>query len=353
MAEFSNLAFSVVRRLLAMPTPLADLIIRKGKIERDGLILDRRVQLLLAIAGMKAETEPGDHDLATHRNELDRLGQVGMPLLPGVRVTERLIPGPGGTIPIRIYRRYGIADDSPGILYLHGGGWVRGSLDSHEGSCRILALESHCVVVSVDYRLAPEHPFPAAVEDSVAAYRWVQNHAEDLMIQPGVVGVMGDSAGGNLAAVIAQVTKDTDVPAPSAQCLVYPSTSAHFNFKSHDTFATGFFLTSEAMHWYRNQYVPNPSDWDSPLVSPLLSDDFSGLPPTIVITAGFDPLRDEGRAYADELTKAGVPVTYRCYDDTVHGFFGMGVIPGGIDTAVEISQMIGDVLHVAANVYDG
>lgn len=337
---------------MAMPTSLANAIIRERPIERDGLILNRRVQLLLKLGDLVGQDDSEVHSLEEHRAELDRIGRVGMPLPPGVRVTERLIPGPAGKIPIRIYRRYGIPDDSPGILYLHGGGWVRGSLDSHDGNCRVLALESHCVVVSVDYRLAPEHPFPAAVEDSVAAYRWVQEHAEELMIQPGLVGVMGDSAGGNLAAVIAQATKDTDVPAPTAQCLIYPSTSAHFNFTSHETFKEGFFLTSDGLHWYRDQYVPNAADWDSPLVSPLLATDLTGLPPAIVITAGFDPLRDEGKAYADAMSAAGVAVTYRCYDDQVHGFFGMGVLPGGLSTAIEISQMIGDLLHAAANVYD-
>ncbi len=156
---------------------------------------------------------------------------------------------------------------------------------------------------------------------------------------------MGDSAGGNLAAVIAQVTRDTDVPAPVAQCLVYPSTDARMRELSHQTFAEGFFLSKASMHWFREQYLPDETDWDSPLASPIEQPDLTGVAPAIVVTAGFDPLRDEGRRYAERLADAGVAVRYRCYDDMVHGFFGMGVLPGGMELAAEICFGMGELMH--------
>jgi acetyl esterase len=268
-----------------------------------------------------------------------------MPTWTGIYVTERRIPGPAGDLAVRIYRRMGQTEPVPAIVYLHGGGWVVGDLDTHDGSCRLLAHESECVVVAVDYRLAPEHPFPAAIDDAVAAYRWVHHHAAELGTEPGRVGVMGDSAGGNLAAVVAQVTRDTDVPAPTAQCLVYPATDALLREASHELFGEGFFLTRAGIEWYRSKYLPDPTDWDSPLASPIEAPDLSGLCPALVVTAGFDPLRDEGRRYAERLEQAGVPVRYRCYDDMVHGFFGMGVLPGGIGLAAEICLGMGDLMH--------
>jgi acetyl esterase len=268
-----------------------------------------------------------------------------MPRRTEVHAVDRLIPGPAGQIPIRVYRRFGLPDASPAVVYLHGGGWVTGNLDSHDGSCRLLADESDCVVVAVDYRLAPEHPFPAAVDDAVAAYRWVHERAAELSIEPGRVGVMGDSAGGNLAAVIAQVTRDTDVPPPVAQCLVYPSTDIRMREPSHTTFASGFGLTRAGIEWYRSLYLPDPADWDSPLASPIEQPDLSGVAPALVVTAGFDPLRDEGRRYAERLTEASVPTRYRSYDDMVHAFFGMGVLPTGMAMAGEICVGMGDLMH--------
>jgi acetyl esterase len=157
--------------------------------------------------------------------------------------------------------------------------------------------------------------------------------------------VMGDSAGGNLAAVIAQVTRDTDVPAPVAQCLVYPSTDALLRERSHELFADGFFLTRESIEWFRAQYLPDPADWTSPLASPIEQQDLSGLCPALVVTAGFDPLRDEGRRYAARLAEAGVAVRERCYDDMVHGFFGMGILPVGMGLAAEICLGMGELMH--------
>ncbi len=345
MTNRSSFGTRVATRLLGLPESVIDRVIDAPPVVRDGRVLNRRVQALIAASTrLGLDTDP-DMPVEERRASLRRSTRLGMPLRQGIYVTDRQVPGPAGWIPLRIYRRFGLPEGSPAIVYLHGGGWVAGDLDTHEGTCRLLADASECVVISVDYRLAPEHPFPAAVDDAVAAYRWVHDHAAELSIEPGRVGVMGDSAGGNLAAVIAQVTRDTDVPAPVAQCLVYPSTDARMREQSHQTFAEGFFLSKASMEWFRAQYLPDAADWDSPLASPIEQADLSGVAPAIVVTAGFDPLRDEGQRYAERLVDAGVPVRYRCYDDMVHGFFGMGVLPSGIELAAEICFGMGELMH--------
>jgi acetyl esterase len=339
-------AFRVVSRLLALPDPVLDRLIGAPPVVRDGRVLNRQVQAIMSVGerlGLVSDDEPTS--VLERREQLSRSAAIGMPSHRGVHVTDRFIPGPAGEIPVRIFRRLGRPDPVPAVVYLHGGGWAVGDLDTHDGTCRLLAHESECVVVSVDYRLAPEHPFPAAVDDAVAAYRWVHEHARELSIEPGRVGVMGDSAGGNLAAVVAQVTRDTDVPAPTAQCLVYPATDALMREPSHEIFAEGFFLTRASIEWYRAQYLPDRADWDSPLASPIEQDALEGICPALIVTAGFDPLRDEGLRYAERLEDAGVHVRYRCYDDMVHGFFGMGVLPGGLEVAAEICVGMGDLMH--------
>ena len=346
MAVRRGVTFRTISRVLALPDPLMDRLIGAPPIVRDGRVLNRSVQAMMRVGEMIGVLgDDGPDSVEVRRAEMRRAAGLGMPTWTGIYVTERRIPGPAGDIPVRIYRRMGRPEAVPAIVYLHGGGWVVGDLDSHDSSCRLLAHESECVVVAVDYRLAPEHPFPAAVDDAVAAYRWVHDHATELSVEPGRVGVMGDSAGGNLAAVVAQVTRDTDVPPPTAQCLVYPATDALFREPSHELFATGFFLTRANMEWYREKYLPDPADWDSPLASPIEAADLTGVCPAMIVTAGFDPLRDEGRRSADRLTQAGVPVRYRCYDDMVHGFFGMGVLPGAIGLAAEICLGMGDMMH--------
>ena len=342
-AERTSLATRAVSRLLRLPAPVLDRVIGAPPVVRDGRTLNRQVQAIIAV-GERLGLLGDEMDVAERRAQLGRAAGLGMPQRTGVHVVDRQMPGPAGPLAVRVYRRFSSAPRPPAILFLHGGGWVTGDLDSHDGSCRLLADVTGCVVVAVDYRLAPEHPFPAAVDDAVAAYRWVHDHCDDLGTAPGRVGVMGDSAGGNLAAVVAQVTRTTDVPAPVAQCLVYPATDARFTTESHDLFAEGFMLTRASMEWFRNHYAPDPADWDSPLLSPVRATDLSDLPPAVVVTAGFDPLRDDGRAYADALAAAGVDVRYRCYDDMVHGFFGMGILPDGMAMATEICEAMGELM---------
>jgi acetyl esterase len=279
------------------------------------------------------------------RREMSTMSALTSPVRTTVRAVDRLVPGPDSPIPVRIYRPLGAVADLPAIVFAHGGGFVNGGLGSHDPTCRLLADVARCVVVAVDYRLAPEHRFPAAVDDVVAAYRWVLDHTGELGILPGAVGAMGDSAGATLTAVLCLEARRLGLPQPVAQCLVYPLTDLHMRAPSYTTFAEGFGLTKRNMDWYREQYAPDPATWDDPRLSPLLADDHSGLAPAFVVTAGFDPLRDDGEAYADALRAAGVPVTYRCYDDMIHAFHGVLVLPDAAAAATEIDAFMGALLR--------
>jgi acetyl esterase len=232
------------------------------------------------------------------------------------QVLNSEIPGPGGPIAVRIYVPDGADSPKPALVFFHGGGWVRGSLNTHDLACRSLANGAGCIVVSVDYRMAPEHLFPAAVDDCLAATRWVVDNASQLGVDPKRVAVGGDSAGGNLAAVVAQQLRETVI----FQLLIYPVTDRSFETQSYRDNADGYMLTREAMRYYWRTYQPDDSLADDPRASPLRAADLSGLAPALVITAEYDPLRDEGRAYAERLKAAGVPTAYSEYAGTVHGF---------------------------------
>jgi acetyl esterase len=247
-------------------------------------------------------------------------------------VEDRMIPGPDGEIPVRIYHPKGAADARPGVVYFHGGGWVICDLDSHDGSCRRLTNAVDAVVVSVDYRLAPEHRWPAAADDCFAASRWVADHARELGIDPARLAVAGDSAGGNLAAVVAQMARDRGGPGLAFQLLVYPVTdvsATRDDYPSKRENAVGFFLTTASMEWYRDQYLDDPAHGEDPYVSPLRADSLAGLAPAFVVTAEMDPLRDEGEAYAAGLEAAGVPVTTYRAPGMFHGFFNMDAVLEG------------------------
>jgi len=242
---------------------------------------------------------------------------------PVGKVENRTIPGPAGEIPLRFYTPDG-RGPFPVLVFFHGGGWVIGNLDTHDGVCRLLTNGAGCMVASVDYRLAPEHPFPAAAEDSYAATKWIAGKAATIGADPKRVAVGGDSAGGNLAAVVALMARDRGGPALVHQLLVYPVTDAPGDTASYRDNAEGYFLTAASMHWFWKHYtgtVKNPLD---PYACPLRATNHRGLPPALVITAEFDPLRDEGEAYAARLRDAGVPVKMTRYPGMIHGFFGMG-----------------------------
>ena len=249
---------------------------------------------------------------------------------PVARAEDLQIAGPEGSIPVRIYTPSGTGP-FPGLVFFHGGGWVVCDLDTHDTTCRSLARQAGAVVVAVDYRLAPEHRFPAAVVDCDAATRWVAANAQRLNIDPRSIAVGGDSAGGNLAAVIALKFRDEGGPALALQVLVYPVTNlASFDTPSYQEFADGYYLTRAEMEWFRGHYLGSAEEGLNPNASPLLAPDLRGLPAALVITAECDTLRDEGEAYARRLAEAGVDVTCTRYAGMVHPFFSLpGAISGG------------------------
>ena len=268
-----------------------------------------------------------------------------MPAVPDVEevasVEDRTIPGPDGEVPVRIYHPRDAPDGPlPGIVYFHGGGWVICDLDSHDGSCRRLANEIHAVVVSVDYRLAPEHPWPAASEDSYAALCWVHEHADELGIDVTRLAVAGDSAGGNLAAVVALMARDRGGPPLAFQLLVYPvidSTPERTRHASRTENATGYFLILDQMEWYRTMYVGDDATGVEPYVSPNVAESHADLPPACVVTAEMDLLRDEGEHYAELLEAAGVPVTLYRAPGMFHGFFNMDAALDGAKQAQKVA----------------
>ncbi len=262
--------------------------------------------------------------------------QPAPPPVAEVRALEA--PGPRGAIPLRLYRPLGAAAGAalPVLVYLHGGGWVIGDLDTHDVLCRSLAHGAGCAVVSVDYRLGPEHRFPAAVDDAVAATRWVQRAAASLGLDAARMAVGGDSAGGNLAAVVAIAAREAgDLPL-AFQLLIYPATDMRRGHPSHQSNGQGYLLTSDSMRYYHDHYIDDArhdTDWRA---SPLLHPDLSRLPPALVITAGFDPLRDEGMAYAEALTAAGNRAAYVCFERQIHGFITMGKLLDEAGTAIAL-----------------
>jgi acetyl esterase len=240
-------------------------------------------------------------------------------------VEERTIPGAGGEMPTRLYIPYGTGP-FPVLVYLHGGGWVIGDLEAYDATCRALTNAAGCLVVAMEYRLAPEHKFPAAPEDCYAATCWVAANAAAIGGDPRRIAIGGDSAGGNLTAVVAQMARDRGGPALAYQLLVYPVTNYGYDKASYEENADGYLLTRDAMVWFWNHYLRSAADGNNPLASPLRANDLRGLPPAMVLTAEFDPLRDEGEAYALRLQEAGVPVTLKRYAGTIHGFFSLGAV---------------------------
>jgi acetyl esterase len=242
-------------------------------------------------------------------------------------VQDLSIPGPGGEIPVRVYTPAG-QGALPCLVYYHGGGWVLGDIQGLDCTCRALANAAGCVVVSVEYRLAPEHKFPAPLDDCIAALSWVNANAASIGVDPSRLAVGGDSAGGNLAAAVALHARDTGGPALRLQLLVYPVTQHDYGTASYADNGDGYLLTTDMMKWFWDHYLNSAEDGANPLASPLLADDLAGLPRAVVYTGEFDPLRDEGEAFATRLEAAGVPVVKRRFDGQIHAFFQMlGVFP--------------------------
>jgi len=252
-------------------------------------------------------------------------------------------PRVAGEIRARWYRPLGdkAGEALPGVVYFHGGGWTCGDLDTHDSVCRGIAMHGRCTVVAVDYRLGPEHKFPAAVDDAIAAVKWVGANAPALAIDASRLAVAGESAGGNLAAVAAIALRDSG-PAIAMQVLVYPVVDQAADTGSLERFARGYSLTRDLLRWYQSQYLRDERDYADWRASPLRAGDHSRLPPAYVVTAGFDPLLDEGKAYADRLRQADVSVTYECFEGMIHGFLPMG---GALAAARHAQYRIGQMLR--------
>ncbi|MFT3666190.1 alpha/beta hydrolase [Piscinibacter sp.] len=257
---------------------------------------------------------------------------------PVASVQELKASGPHGAIPLRLYRPLGTPAGQvlPALVYYHGGGWVIGDLDTHDTLCRELANHSGCAVLSVDYRLAPEHRFPAAVDDAIAATRWVRDNAAALKLDAARIAVGGDSAGGNLAAVVALAARDAGEAPFAYQLLIYPATDQHRGTPSHERNGEGYLLTRDTMDYFCGHYIPEPGAYADWRASPLLHPDHSRLPPALVLTAGYDPLRDEGIAYAHKLSAAGVRATHLSFERQIHGFILMGRVIDEANDAVRL-----------------
>jgi len=249
-------------------------------------------------------------------------------------VEDRAIPGPGGDLPLRLYTPRGDGP-FPLLVYFHGGGWVIGDLETHDALCRDLAAGADCLVVAVDYRLAPEHPFPAAPDDCLAATRWAATHAGELNGDAARLAVGGDSAGGNLAAVTALQARDAGGPPLVFQLLIYPGTDMTMAAPSVEENAEGYGLGKRDMVWFGAYYLQEGGDRDNPLASPLAATSLKGLPPALVVTAEYDPLRDEGEAYGRRLQAEGVPTTITRYDGMIHGFFSRAAVLDRAKDAIE------------------
>lgn len=258
------------------------------------------------------------------RGAVDKMSEDSEADPPEVAETiDGTITSPGA-IRYRRYRPMGVAaGELPTLIYYHGGGFVIGNIETHDSTCRRLANKSRCQVISIDYRLAPEHPFPAPTDDALAAFRHIRDNAAAFGVDPKRIAVGGDSAGGAISAVVCQSCKATGEAMPAFQMLIYPATDARRQTESHKLFGEGYFLTQELIDWFWKAYMPPGTDLTDLRLSPLLAQDVKGLPPAFVLTAGFDPLRDEGRAYADRLIDAGVKTTYVNYPGTIHGFFSL------------------------------
>ncbi|MGD0299001.1 MAG: alpha/beta hydrolase [Bryobacteraceae bacterium] len=279
---------------------------------------------------------------------IESLKLAGGTMEPVHSIENLRIPGPDGEIPIRIYTPDAPAP-RPALVYFHGGGWVVCDLDTHDVVCTAMARRAGAVVVAVDYRLAPEHKFPAAVTDSYAATAWVASNAEKLGIDPKRISVGGDSAGGNLAAVVSLKSRDEDGPAIAFQVMVYPVTDlSSYDTPSYREFGENHYLTKSEMEWFRGHYLRSMEDARDPHASPLLALDLSELPPALIITAECDPLRDEGQAYAKRLEYDGVPVTYTCYAGMIHPFFSLsGAIPQAFDAIQQVANAVANSLSLA------
>jgi acetyl esterase len=340
---------ALARGLLALPPAALVRLSGRPAVRIDGLTLDPSIQFALTLMGRREEqpleTLGVEGARRRRRSAAGAFGPFGARI---GAVRDLVIDTP---VPLRA-RSYEPAGGGDGglIVFLHGGGFVFGDLETHDGLCRLFCERTAAAVLAIDYRLAPEHPFPAAVEDAHAALRWARSEAGALGADERRIAIMGDSAGGNLAAVACQLARDAGEPQPAAQVLIYPVTDFSLHRRSRELFGEGFFLTASSMDWFDELYLGGAQERKSdPRASPLLADSLAGLAPAIVTTAGFDPLRDEGELYAQALREAGVRVLQRRCEGMIHGFASMaGVSSAAHDAVLELAGATRALLAVAA-----
>lgn len=327
-----------VKLIPRLPAGLKRLVSGGRAVVIDGNTLDPSLQMLLAaqhaagIASLVVNSDP----LATRAANRELTGTLDETAVRVAAIRPVSIPGPGGVIGARHYRPPAEHDEGPAplLVFYHGGGFVFGDLDTHDSLCRLVCRDAGVHVLSVDYRLAPEHPAPAAVDDAYAAYRWAREHAGELGADPRRVAVGGDSAGGCLAAVVTRLARDAGDPMPALQWLIYPVTDMRGGARSRTLLGDGYLLSRADMNWFEGTYLGGSGmDATDPRVSPLLAADLAGLSPALVVTAGFDPLRDEGDAYAAAMRAAGVAVDHRRMTAMIHGFANLNILGGGVGRA--------------------
>lgn len=321
----------------------ADLLpLLEGRRERSqGRVMDAKAQVVAEFT--KSIRVPGYFPpLPELRQQLLTLVQLLDEPAPALaRIEDLTIPGPDGAIPARLYADSPASDGGalPVLTYYHGGGFVQGDLETHHGLCARLAQQSGAMVVAIDYRLAPENKFPAGAEDCWAAYAWLRAHAAELGGDPARVAVAGDSAGGNLSAVVCQRATREGVAAPDFQVLIYPAVDLHTDTGSHQEFADGAVIPRDRIDWYMAQYTNGPADLDDPVASPLFTEDLTGQPPALIVSGGFDPLRDDAVNYAERLRLAGCHVTLHEYPGQIHAFISLTkAIPEGMQATLEVAD---------------
>lgn len=331
MIGIGDVRGAIARGFFKLPRPVLQRL-AGPPIVIDGKTLDVEMQMMLRLTRLEGPPVETLSIAKARRQVLSSARLVGGSHPIGA-VTERTIDGPGGPIGLRFYTPRDVVRSSPALVYIHGGSFMHGDLDSHDPLCRILAEKAQVRVIAVDYRRAPEAPFPAAVDDVWAAWTWVNANAAGLGLDPTRIAVGGDSAGGNLSAGVAQRAV-LDGPAPAFQLLIYPVMQFGQPTKSRDTYAEGFYLTRAGMDFADESYLVGDEDLADPRLSPLMGDP-TGVAPAAVITAGFDPLHDEGEAYAERLRDAGVQVEYRCEDELIHAFANMGGLGRSAPAAID------------------
>lgn len=338
-----SLQATIARLLLKLPASWKVKMAGGEPLELGGRVLDPNLQFIAHSAAKQPPMSSLEPEVA-QAAAIEGLAMFAAPPESGVAFEDMTIPGPAGQdIPVRLYRPADQNPKAPMMAYWHMGGGVVLNVEACHAFCSMIAKIAKCPVVSVDYRLAPQHKFPAGLEDCIAAYEWTLKNAEKYGAPAGRAAIGGDSMGGNFSAIIAQESSRREMPAPDLQLLIYPATDLVTEFPSATTYGETYPLSSDTMQWFMKQYLPETFDRSNVLLSPAQETRLEGLPATIIVTAGFDPLVDDGAAYAEKLRAAGVDVTFKCYDSLSHGFTAFtDIVPAARKACLDVAGMVRD-----------